>query len=362
MSIIGAATSGLIAAKRLAGHGIDTTVYDQKVALGMPVVASGILSISGLEAIGIDPSRSMTNTLYGANIHSGTKTMKVVSEKPMAYVLHRQMLNEQLSDDAKKAGAVVVTGKRISAHELEGMRQSGLIIGADGTVSTVARHFGLGKVNGTVLTYKAEYDVDIQEPGMVDLFFDNVKYRGLFAWLCPNTKDTLEVGVGVDSRYGNAKSAFETFVKEPEVISMIGGRKPISHGASIIPIGLRQRFADDKNGVLLVGDAAGQVKSTTGGGIIFGGKGAILASRTVNDYFGGKAMLSDYEREFRKSYGLDLRLHSLISTIYNSMSPASMGIMLSALNLFGIDRFLAQYGDMDRPSLVAKRFFLRSLA
>ena len=38
-----------------------------------------------------------------------------------------------------------------------------------------------------------------------------------------------------------------------------------------------------------------------------------------------------------------------------------MGNVITALNALGIDRFLSVYGDMDRPSLILKRFFLRGL-
>ncbi len=53
----------------------------------------------------------------------------------------------------------------------------------------------------------------------------------------------------------------------------------LSSYASIIPVQARERIVDEKEEVLLVGDAAGQVKPTTGGGIVFGGNGAILAAQ-----------------------------------------------------------------------------------
>ncbi len=362
MSIIGAATSGLIAAKRLASHGIDATVYDQKSVLGSPVRASGILSVTGLATLGIDYTKTITNTLYGANVHCAGKVMRIVSEKPVAHILERQRLNEVCRDEAAREGARILTGRRISGSELNRMRNLGIVIGADGAVSTVAKHFGLGKIRRMALTYKAEFNLDVQDPGVVDLFFDNTKYRGLFAWLAPNAKDILEVGVGIDSTAGNARTAFDMFLQEPEVKNVIDGRKPITQGASIIPMSLRERFVDEDKGVLLVGDAAGQVKPTTGGGIIFGGNGAIMAAEAIDKHINGSGRLSDYERSFRTAYGLDTRLHSLINRFYTSLSPRSLGTIVSVMNAFGIDKFLAMYGDMDRPSLIMKRFFLRSLA
>ena len=87
-----------------------------------------------------------------------------------------------------------------------------------------------------------------------------------------------------------------------------------------------------------------------------------MAAETVYRHLNGSAKLSEYESAFRRAYGLDIMLHSLINNLYTSLSPENLGRITSVLNVFGIDRFLGAYGDMDRPSLIMKRFFLRSLA
>lgn len=362
ISIVGAGSSGLIAAKRLGELGFEATVYDQKPVLGLPVRASGILSLTGLKGLGIDYSGCITNVLHGANIHSGGKTMKIKARDAIANVLDRKRLNDACREQAEEAGAKVITGKRVSGAMLDEFSGRGIVVGADGAISSVARHFGLGEIKRLALTYKAEFDVRAPDSGIVDLFFDNKEYAGLFAWLCPNEKDLLEVGVGICSRHGNAKSAFDRFIRTDYVRGLVGGRRPVTEGASIIPMSLRSSMADERRRVVLVGDAAGQVKPTTGGGIIFGGNGALMAADTISRYIGGKAHLSDYERNFKKKYGLDLKLHSVINGVYSSLGPSAIGNILVLLTALGIDGFLGTYGDMDSPSLVLKRFFLRSLA
>ncbi len=360
--VIGAATAGLIAAKRLAARGVHTTVYDQKRTLGVPVRASGILSISGLAELDLKYESSITNTLYGAHIHCGNETMSVVSKTPVAHILERQRLNDICFDEAVGEGAEVITGERMDSARLTGLSGQGVIVGADGAVSTVASTFGMGSMERFVLTYKAEYEVRAPDPRMVDLFFDNSTYKGLFAWLAPNEQDVLEVGVGIESTSGNAKAAFDAFVRQKGVGNLVGGIKPLSEGACMIPMAMRKRIADDAKGIVLVGDAAGQVKPTTGGGIIFGGKAAGMAAEAVARHLEGTGRLSDYEREFRRRHGADLWMHSMINRTYRSMGQGSMGAALKVMRTFGIDRFLGRYGDMDRPSLILKRFFLRNLA
>ena len=158
VAIIGAGTSGLIAAKRLAALGIETTVYEQKSRLGYPPKASGIVSISGLDGLGIKYKKAVTNTLYGSNIHAGKEVLKVRSDKPKAQVLDRVVLNELCCKEAEESGAKIRIGEKIEGKTLGSLCEENILIGADGPLSTVARHFEMGPLGRHVLTYKAEFD------------------------------------------------------------------------------------------------------------------------------------------------------------------------------------------------------------
>lgn len=360
VSIVGAGTAGLIAAKALSKSGIKTVVYDQKQRPGHPIHASGILSIKGLDSLGVGYSSTLTNTLYGARIHAGGQTISIRSREPIAHVLDRPGLNEVCRKEAEEHGAEIVTGRRVAGHELDRMNSSGILIGADGAVSSVASHFSMGAIGTHALTYKAEYEVSSND-GMVDLFFDSA-YRGLFAWLCPNSNDILEVGVGVDSRHGNGRRAFEHFTRRDEIAPILGNAKMLTEGASMIPMSMRERIVDGRRRVLLVGDAAGQVKATTGGGIIFGGNAALIAADTIKRHVADGTNLNRYKDAFNAKLGKEMALHRLMSKAYSSAGPRMLGIGLTAMRILGIDRFLGDYGDMDMPSLMIKRFFLRGLS
>lgn len=362
VSVIGAGTAGLIAAKRLSELGVRTMVYDQKHRLGHPARASGILSIKGLASLGIDPVPSMTNTLRGAILHAGGKSMKITAEKPVAHVLDRIRLNEYCRDEAERAGAEIETGRRIGGQTFDELSKKGIIIGADGAVSATANHFLMGPIKRFSVTYKAEYNISVDDPESVDLFFDNIRYHGLFAWLCPNSKDILEVGVGVDSAAGNGKRAFDHFIRQKEVSAILGSGKRVSETASIIPMSMRNRIVDQKNRVLLVGDSAGQVKETTGGGIIFGGNAALIAADTINRHIRSGSSLDDYRKEYMRRFGMEMKIHSLISRFYTSMDPKRLAMMISFMEATGLQNFLGEHGDMDMPSTMIKRFFLRGLA
>ena len=361
VSIIGGGTAGLVAGRELASGGIRTTIYDQKKELGVPVRASGIISINGLKMSGIAYESAVTNTLRGARIHAGGRIMHIAAREPVAKVLDRKRLSDICEYEAEHAGAKIMKGRRITGQMMDRLHKDSIIVGADGAVSNVATHFGMGPVERYVLTYKAEFNVDIEDTGSVDLFFDKRAFPGLFAWMCPNAKDLLEVGVGVDSRRANSKKAIERFVAMKEVKEMVGDAKMIDNGASMIPLRMRKRIVDPDKRVLLIGDAAGQVKGTTGGGIVYGSAAAIMAAQAIRDNVSDGKSLYEYERMFTRKYGGDLKLHGFINRFYSSLESRTIGRMISVMNFLGMDSFISKYGDMDLPSLLIKRFFLRGL-
>jgi digeranylgeranylglycerophospholipid reductase len=362
VAIVGAGTSGLIAARDLAALGVPVVVYDQKTRLGYPAKASGIISINGLESLGIGYGRAVTNTLYGANIHAGGSVMRIASRHPQAHVLDRVKLNEACMDDALKKGADVRVGIKIDDEKLVGLHKDNIIVGADGPLSVVAKHFAMGSIKRYTLTYKAEYNVDVGDERVVDLFFDNNLAPKFFAWLCPNAKDILEVGIGVDAKHGNSKAAFDRFVEMREIRERIGAGRMLDGYASIIPMQTVGRVVDAEKEVLLVGDAAGQVKPTTGGGIVFGGNAARLAAKVIDEHIKRGVSLEKYERLFRKSFGADIRLHSMINKIYSNLDSKKLEFLINVFKTLGFESFFSNYGDMDRPSVMLKRFFLRKLA
>ncbi|MEM3781720.1 MAG: NAD(P)/FAD-dependent oxidoreductase [Candidatus Micrarchaeaceae archaeon] len=351
--VIGAGTAGLLLASSAAKMGLKVSVYDTKARPGMPPSASGILSIKGLDGLGIPYMSAVRNTLYGARIHAGSAQLTVLAKEKKAYVLDRPALNEILISEAEKNGARIVLGSRITARELDVFSRSCIIAGADGAVSMVSKHFRMGAIRKYVLTYKAVFELPNDERS-VDLYFDNSIAPGFFAWLCPISKYEVEAGIGVDSSRGNAKLAFSRFMAK-YAKSVLGDSKMLNAYASIIPISSAKQIVNEEHEVLLVGDAAGQVKASTGGGIIYGGNAALMAAKAIYEHVMHNAPLGAYSASFSKLFGTDMRLHGLVRLLYSSLSPGSMSLLIKALAKLGFGDKLSKYGDMDSVLLTFKR-------
>ena len=362
--IIGAGIVGLTAAKELAMHGIDVEVFDAKRSVADGAAkASGIFSISGLGHIGIDPKHSIVNTLDGGTFYAGKEKIRMKAKKTMAYVSDRGMLAELSKTAAIRAGAKVTLSKKFDRKELQEMAadKNNIIVGADGAVSTVAAAFSFPKIKEFVLTYKAEYkNAVIEDPHAVSLFFSNeIAYR-FFGWTCPYSKDKVEVGIGIsDKAKITSTAAFSKFIHGGMLENMLSGAEKVNGYASIIPLTIRSSTV--KENVMLVGDAAGQVKATTGGGIIFGCACAKILASSINNHIKKGTPLAAYEKEWRGRYSLDLNLHSFMHSYY-SHKASNMEVFFKLLKILGAEDFFSKYGDMDRPSLMLKRFFLRGLA
>jgi len=361
VAIIGGGMAGLRLAEKLAGSDIYVTLYEGKRDVSyLADRASGVLSVSGVNRLGIDYSGALKNVLDGAVIYSSRQQMKVVSEKPQAYVLDRKLLIKEAYANAKRAGANIVLGKRLDEAELNSLDDGKtVIVGADGPASSVAKAFGFTPIKEFLLTYKAVYEnVNYPESSIVRLFFDNAISKGLFGWLIPYSNDRIELGLGVSEKTkGNSKQAFEKFVKNSNIHAIVDSRKASSEYASVIPIGARRVTV--KGNVLLVGDAAGQTKATTGGGLIFGLSCADVALQSIVNAFKNGRPLSDYERSWRKLYGLDLNMHRRLQSYYSNLDNRSIDRALYLLKKLGFDSFLSKHGDMDSIKTMMKRAFIR---
>lgn len=362
VNIIGAGVIGLYLAEKLANSGIKVSVYDSKKKIDQDSKkASGILSVKGIKRLKLDYSSSKINELNGAILYSNSRNIKVKSKITQAFVLDRGLLIKKLYKNAIAAGADVVLNKRLNPKDIRTMQEnsSNIIVGADGVISTVANTLGFEPIKRYIFTYKAEYThSNIEDRNMVELFFSKKIVNGFFGWVVPYSNSKLELGIGTDSKAGeSSKNAFDRFLKSERITEILKGSHNTDIHASIIPISRRKKTV--RKNVILVGDSAGQTKSTTGGGIVFGMSCANIAAECITNNIKRGLNLGSYEKIWRRRYGTDLLLHDILHKYYSTFNK-SFDRLIGISNSLGLNNFLEEYGDMDSPSLMIKRFLLRN--
>jgi flavin-dependent dehydrogenase len=148
--------------------------------------------------------------------------------------------------------------------------------------------------------------------------------------------------VGLCARQ-NAKRHLDSFVGKLKASGRIRDDRKISEVYGIIPV-YKPSIKTQYDRIVTVGDAAGQVKASTGGGIIFGG----LAAET--------ACSGNYEREWRSRIGDELKLHLMLHKFLARLKPKSIDRLLRLVGRYHAD--LERGGDMDYASKTFRSLLL----
>ncbi|MBI4360781.1 FAD-dependent monooxygenase [Candidatus Micrarchaeota archaeon] len=344
--VVGASVVGGVAAKELAQKGIQTTLLSDKAHVGKDGKCTSIISASGLEKTGIGFREALVHEIFGANIRCGKARLEVRTKKPVAHVLDRFQLDALSVSQAQDAGAELVTDARFSAwHEKTAQTKAGKIraqflVGADGVGSTVAAVCGFPKLSNLVVAWEGEFEgATLVDPRVVDVFLD---YPGLFAWAVPAGPKTVRIGLAVRPPHDLA-SHKKRLLFDAVVERMRSGSVLAREFYHAIPLSYRRKT--QLGDVCLVGDAAGQAKATTGGGIVFGSLCARELATSIKDHLGGTPL--DYEARWRKTYAGTLDAHRWIRKTLDVLPWGVSAFGLSALSAIGFGGFLEKKGDMD---------------
>jgi flavin-dependent dehydrogenase len=113
--------------------------------------------------------------------------------------------------------------------------------------------------------------------------------------------------------------------------------------------------------VLLVGDAARQVKPTTGGGVYMGLVGARHAARVTVEALQREdfsaAFLSRYQKGFMDDAGDELKRGADLQRLFAALSNAHLERLLAKLRSERLAGLINSYGDIDFPSRLLSELF-----
>jgi digeranylgeranylglycerophospholipid reductase len=333
ISVIGAGPAGCIAAINSAKKS-DTIIYDSQGRGERRIQCSGLLSRSGLLSLGINPltdsSKDLVrNSVRGARIYSpfGRRVLEVDGGKNKAFVLDRREFDNYFIDKAIGAGAKIIK-ETVDAERMQEIRnKSEKTILATGTNYNIQKSLGIPHPKKHL--FGAQYEMKIEcDPEYVEMYLN---VPGFFSWIIP-AGDNARIGLCTTI---NPVPYLEHFIKKLSKENRIKDPKIIDRNYGIIPIydpGLKTQHKD----ISLVGDAAGHVKATTGGGIILGGIAAQYACE------------GDYEKKWRKTVGRELYLHLQIRKILARLSEKNTDKLIQTLS--EKRKTFETAGDMDKAS------------
>jgi geranylgeranyl reductase family protein len=370
--IIGGGPAGLIAAREIAGAGAKVCVVEEHQEIGYPVQCSGLYSISGLKALGLSLDESIiSNTIKGGRFYSPLgREFTAYSNVERAHVVEKKLFDKYLAKRAARAGAefklktraeevAIDTGVRVRTDGIYGEEtlKSELLIGADGVRSTIARHLGLKTPKKIVAAIQVEVDDVETERDIAEVYFGRRYAPNFYAWILPKDR-TYEVGLGVRRPEAKLKEYLARFMRQHPVAS-----KKI-HGSSIVEMNVGSFAVETVDRsvaerALIVGDAAGQVKASTGGGVITGGIAARLAGEACvkaleEENYSAPFLRKHYEDRWRAEIGFELQVHESLRELFDSLSDEELEELFDLAIEERIDELMGKYQDTDKPSEFVK--------
>lgn len=351
--VVGGRVSGSISSSYASKNGSNVLMIEKHQEIGTPVHCAGGVSDSFFKTMNIKPSSEYTLCrVEGGKIYSPDGNFISSKDKILkGHILDRKIFDKNLAIRAANEGVDImlkttVTGLLTEKGQVKGVVakhlgkkieiSSKVVIAADGIESQVAKLYGLDtnfnpqNVCSCAQMEMVGLDVDTE---MLEFYFgEKIAPRG-YVWVFPKGENRANVGLGIRNSEKTAHEYLKTFLKK------IGGT-PVELNVGAVPLGgpIKKTYG---NGILIVGDAAGQVDPVTGGGIHVSAECAKIAGMVAadavqkEDY--SEKYLKSYEKIWKKQVGKNLEKSLRFRKIFDKLNDEDINNLLRSAQNNDID-------------------------
>lgn len=301
--VVGAGPAGNNAALSLASQGYGVTVIDSRENIG-DKLCTGLVGEECFRRYPIDPALVYREINSARVVAPSSEGLRFETPHSVARVVNRVGYVTSFADRAREAGAQYLLGRRVvrvdqhkdrvSVVTDEGSLEARALVLAAGFGTQLNRQLGLGEASDYVVGIQAL--VETGALGEVEVYLGRCVAPGFFAWLVPTQPGYALAGLLVRK---NAHDRFAQFISDrtadgtiKEVVS-----KVTCWGIPLRPLG--KTYTDR---VLVVGDAAGQVKPTTGGGIFYSLLASEIASGALDQALRDDELSANRLKEYQKGW------------------------------------------------------------
>jgi len=357
VAVIGAGPAGLTAARALAARGHDVVVLEEHSRIGVPVHCTGVVGADAFAEFDL-PRESILGTAHTATfVAADGSSVSVDAERVKAAVVDRALFDQGLAASSRRAGAELRSGARVRAIAVGA---AGVAIGVEGGDRVEARaciiacganyrfnrQLGLGVPRTFVQSAQLEQPLDGLD--RVEVHLGREVAPGGFAWLVPLERDGrphARLGLMCDTR---ALARFRQFAARMRQRFGAAGDWPDPR-LKVLPLGPVSRTYGTR--LLAVGDAAGLVKPTTGGGIYYSLISGRIAAETLDEALAADDLrdtrLRRYESEWRARLGADIRIGLAFRTLASRLNDRAIDAVVELARVDGIVPLLRETADFN---------------
>ncbi len=353
--VAGAGPAGSYFAYRLAKLGYRVIVFERRPKIGDAVCCTGIVGKECFDRFPIANNAILTQASSAKFFSPSGKMISLRKETVQAYVVDRAAFDDALARRAQDEGADYLLSARVDdiasadrcvRAEVEyGGRMTNfdakVVVISSGFGVSLPKRLGLGEISDFALGAQAE--VDANGVDEVEVYFGQRIAPGFFGWLVPTSSGKALAGLLTRRSPGSylksllARLFVEGKIASPEAEFSYGG----------IPLTPLPRTYGER--LVVVGDAAGHVKPTTGGGIYYGLLCADMAADAVDEAIRAGDLsakrLARYERDWKRKLGRELQIGYFARRLYEKLSDSQIEHIFDLIHSNNIHEELLQSPD-----------------
>jgi digeranylgeranylglycerophospholipid reductase len=356
--VIGAGPVGIYASFKLAQAGLSVLAVEEDVCIGKPRFCTGLIGKEAFDKFDL-PKEAIENEFNSAWINSPLGLKACLKTKNIqVYVTDRTKFDQGLYCRAEKAGVKFLMGCHCSGIKIDdsyaeaGLRIDGssIKVRSEMVILATGVRYNLHRLLG--FSPPANF-LDCSQVQICGEFGDNIEiYLGnrvaphSFAWTVPLKGNKLRIGISTRQNSPEFLKSFLNYLKSKGQIN-----KSVTSGMMRRPIPLEPIKNTYNDRILVVGDAAGQVKPTTGGGIYFGLLCADLAAKTAIGAFKKKNFkafsLRHYETSWKKEIGFDMTMSIYFRKLLTNFNDEQIEELVRFLSEEPVKQLIEKYADFN---------------
>ncbi len=333
--IVGAGPAGNTAALELAKRGFSVAVLDYRERIG-DKLCTGVIGIECAERFPVPPELVYRRASTAAIYSPSGRMFRVERPETQALIVDRVGYVNSIAMSAARHGAEYRLGWRVGEVSLSATEVSlsaqrwDALDRLHGRILLIASGFGstltasVCPLNGIGRERLVGAQVEVVTRGVTEteVYVGDDVAPGSFGWLAPTGESRGLLGLmSRQMSPGCLERLWETLIRAGKVIRLES--RPRRWGIPLRPL---SRTYGER--VLVLGDAAGFAKPTTGGGIYYAMLSGAIAAETAavalkSDTLTGEA-LKQYEDRWKGEFGSELRLGYYARMLFESMTDARL--------------------------------------